>query len=222
MLNVVIGIVFFILVVYLLSWLFSNNTTLSDYADATTAVVIPATSITNPSSVNYSFSIWIYISDWAVNYNKPKVIFSRDGSKPLLQLGATENTLTTSVKLSNAAIATCQVPNIPIQKWTNIIVTVNNKALDTYVNGKLVKTCVLEQVPMVPTAESAAVSLTPGGGFSGFTSRFKYWSESINPQEAYNVYKSGPGGNLLTNFFGMYKLQLSFLKGNETKASITI
>lgn len=222
MIEIVIGIVFFILVVYLLSWMFSNNTTLSDYSDATVATVIPATSISNPSSVNYSFSIWVYISDWAINYNKPKVIFSRDKMKPMVMLGATENTLTTSITLANSATATCQVPNIPIQKWTNIIITVNNKALDTYVNGKLVKTCVLDEVAMVPTAENAAVNLTPGGGFSGFTSRFKYWAESINPQEAWNVYRWGPGGNLFTNFFGLYKLQLSFLKGNETKASITI
>lgn len=222
MLKIVVGIIFFIIVVYILSLVFSNNTTLSDYADATTPTVIPSTAITDPASVNYSFSIWVYISDWTVNYNKVKTIFSRNTNKPLMVLGATENTLTTTIMLANSDTVDCPVPNIPIQKWTNIIITVNGKALDTYLNGKLVKTFILTDVPMIPTAENAAVNLTPGGGFSGYTARFKYWADSINPQEAWNVYKAGPGGNILTNFFGLYKIQLSFLKGTETKASITI
>jgi hypothetical protein len=218
----VVSIIFFALVIYVLSWLFTNNTTLSAYSDATVGTVIPATSIPNATSINYSFSIWVYISDWAVNYNKAKVLFSRDGAKPMVKLGGTDNTLTTTIQMSDGTNAECTVPNIPIQKWTSIIITVNNKAVDTYLNGKLVKTCILEQVPMATTAANAAVNLTPNGGFSGFTARFKYWADYINPQEAWNVYRAGPGGNFLTNFFGLYKIQLNFLKGAETKASITI
>jgi hypothetical protein len=218
----IVSIIFFVLVIYLLSWLFTNNTTLSAYSDATVATVIPATSVPDTTSVNYSFSIWVYISDWSVNYSRAKVLFSRDGAKPMVKLGGTDNTLTTTIQMTDGTNAECTVPNIPIQKWTNILISVNNKAVDTYLNGKLVKTCILDKVPMAATAANGAVNLTPNGGFAGFTARFKYWADSINPQEAWNVYKAGPGGNFLTNFFGLYKIQLNFLKGAETKASITI
>ena len=222
MIKLIIGVIVFILIIYLLSWLFGSGNSLSNYADASTETVIPSSAMSNSTSANYSFSIWLYISDWSGSYGKPKIVFSRDLLKPLVTLGALDNTLTTTIKLSNGSTAQCKIQNIPIQKWTNIIVTVNNKALDTYMNGKLVKTCVLPALPVSPASEKNSVYLTPRGGFTGFTARFKYWPAPINPQEAWNVYKNGPGGNILTNFLGLYKLQLNFIKGSETKASITI
>lgn len=222
MIKIIIGVVVFILLIYFLSWAFGTGANLSDYADGTVETVIPSSKMANSTAANYSFSIWIYISDWSGSYGKPKIIFSRDNAKPLLTLGALENSLTTTVKLQNGSTAQCVIQNIPIQKWTNILVTVNDRALDTYMNGKLVKTCVLPSLPVPPTAEKSSVYLTPKGGFSGYTARFRFWPDPINPQEAWNVYKNGPGGNILTNFLGLYKLQLNFIKGTETKASITI
>lgn len=222
MIKVLIGVIAFILIVYILSWAFGSGANLSDYSDATVETIIPTSKMSNPTSANYSFSIWVYISDWSGSYGKPKVVFSRDVARPLVTLGALENTLTTTVKLQTGATAQCVIQNIPIQKWTNIIVTVNDRALDTYMNGKLVKTCVLPSLPVPPSADKAMVYLTPKGGFTGYTARFKYWPDPINPQEAWNVYRNGPGGNLLTNFLGLYKLQFNFIKGTETKASITI
>jgi hypothetical protein len=222
MIKLIIGVIAFILILYFLSWLFGSGSNLNSYSDATVETIIPSSAMGNSTSANYSFSIWLYISDWSGSYGKPKVVFSRDMLKPLVTLGALENTLTTTVKLTNGATAQCQIQNIPIQKWTNVILTVNDKALDTYMNGKLVKTCVLPALPVSPSTDKNSVHLTPKGGFSGFTARFKYWAAPINPQEAWNVYKNGPGGNILTNFLGLYKLQLNFIKGSETKASITI
>ena len=101
-----------------------------------------------------------------------------------------------------------------------LLVTNTDKALDTYMNGKLVNTCVATEPPAVP-APTDDVTLCPVG-FSGFTARFKYKSQAVNPQEVWNIYKDGPGGNFLTALFNSYKIQLSLIKGNETKASISI
>jgi hypothetical protein len=222
MLGIIIGVIVFIALIYFLSWLFGTGANLSDYSDATIETVIPGNKMNNATSVNYSFSIWLYISDWSGSYGKPKVVFSRDVAKPLVTLGALENSLTTTIKLQDGSTQPCVVQNIPIQKWTNILITVNDRALDTYMNGKLAKTCMLPSVPAAPSTGNSSVYLTPKGGFTGYTARFKYWANPVNPQEAWNVYKAGPGGNIVTNFLGLYKLQLNFIKGTETKASITI
>ena len=42
-------------------------------------------------------------------------------------------------------------------------------------------------VPMVNN--SAPINVTSKGGFSGWTSTFKFWSDASNPQQAYNIYK---------------------------------
>jgi len=212
-----------IVIIYLISWLFGKSKTLSNMTDGKTAVVIPPASLPNGSSVNYSFSVWIYVDEWNYNYGKEKIIFLRGslGSlfSPSLSLMPTDNNLVITMSTKDEPFE-CVVPNIPLQKWTNLIVSLNNKSLDSYVNGKLVKTCMLPDLPVVNGDSS--VYLTPNGGFSGFTSRLQYWSTPISPQEAWNIYKRGPGGNIFTNLINQYKIQFNFLKGNDIQASLTL
>jgi hypothetical protein len=221
--NPIIIIVLFLLLVYFLSWLFNTSKALSKFASAKTALVIPSTSLPNGSSVNFAYSVWVYIDDWSYNYGKEKIIFVRGklGSAfmPALSLSPIDNNAIITMSTKDEPFE-CLVPNIPLQRWTNLIVSLNNKSLDAYVNGKLVKTCVLPSVPVMdPTA---SLYLTPLGGFSGYTSRLHYWNNVVSPQQAWNVYKKGPGGNLLGNLFNQYKVQLSFMKGDDIKASLSI
>jgi hypothetical protein len=220
MIGKIVGVVVFILVLYFLSVYFGSKNNLNDYSVANATVSIPTSAISNPTAQNYTYSIWIYVSEWTDETTK--TIFRRDQRNPIMKLRKFEDVLDTSLKLSNGTSVTCSVPNIQLQKWTNILMSVSDQSLDMYVNGKLVKTCVLETFPAVPTLDNAGVFLTPDGGFQGFTSRFRYWGEAVNPQEAWNIYKQGPGGNVFTNFLGTYKLQINFLKGTETAASLTI
>lgn len=221
--NVLLIIVIFLVTVYFLSWMFNGTKTLSSFASAKTELIIPSTSLPQGSSVNYSYSIWIYIDDWSYRYGEEKIIFLRGtlGSAfmPSLSLAPTDNTLLVNVSTDDEPFE-YSVLNIPLQKWTNLIVSLNNKSMDTYLNGKLVKTVVLPSVPK--SDPNASLYLTPQGGFSGYTSRFNYWNDSLNPQEAWNVYKNGPGGNIFSNFLNQYKIQLSFMKGDDVKASLTI
>jgi len=222
--GMIIGVVIlFIILLHVLSWLFSTAKTLSNLSDGKTAVVIPSTSLKNSGSVNYAYSIWIYVDDWSYRYGEEKIIFLRGsiGSifTPALSLMPNDNTAVITMTTSTDPFE-CIVPNIPIQKWTNIIVNLNNKSLDAYLNGKLVKTCVLPDVPVI-NAESS-VYLTPAGGFSGYTSRFQYWSTTLGPQEAWNIYKKGPGGNMFSSLINQYKIQFNFLKGSDVQASLTL
>jgi hypothetical protein len=218
--GIVIGV--FILI-HILSWLLTTSKTLSNLTDAKTAVVIPASSLPESGSVNYSYSIWIYIDDWGYQYGKEKIILLRGTMgalfTPAISLMPTDNTAVITVTTEEEPFE-CVVPNIPLQKWTNLIVSLNNKSLDCYVNGKLVKTCVLPTVSVVKS--DSAVYLTPNGGFSGYTNRLQYWNTPISPQQAWNVYKKGPGGNIFSTLLNQYKIQLNFLKGSDVQASLTI
>ena len=121
---------------------------------------------------------------------------------------------------ANSSINTCKIDNIPIQKWVNIIVSLFGLTLDIYLDGKLVRTCVLPGVPQVNNGID--INVTPRGGFSGWTTNFKYWSDASNPQEAYNIYKSGFGGSILGNALNKYRVQVSVLKDNKTQGSFQI
>jgi len=137
----------------------------------------------------------------------------------LLTCYAGSSVVTTSDDVTSAdgstIIHTCTVSNIPIQKWVNLLISTYGRTLDVYLDGKLVKTCVLPGVPKIN--QNSNVYVTPAGGFSGWTGKFQYFPTSTDPQTAWNIYKAGYGGNWLSNLFGKYQVKVSFTdNGTET------
>uniref|UniRef100_A0A6C0E365 Uncharacterized protein n=1 Tax=viral metagenome TaxID=1070528 RepID=A0A6C0E365_9ZZZZ len=116
----------------------------------------------------------------------------------------------------NTIVHDCNVGNIPLQKWVNLIVSGYGRSLDIYIDGKLVRTCVLPGVAKIDS--SSNVYVTPNGGFSGWTSRFQYWPESCDPQKAWNIYKKGYGGSMLGNL-GQYSVKVSLMEGETEDVS---
>lgn len=206
-----------------------------------------ATNGTNVPSSNFAYSIWIYINDWNYRYGHQKVIFGRMGAPsaagqgdvpglsglgpcPAVVLGDVENTVSISLGCypgvdqspttpgGNTVIKTCSVANIPIQRWVNITMSVYGRTLDTYIDGKLVRTCLLPGVASVNN--NANIYVTPAGGFSGTTSKLQYFPNSLNPQDAWNIYTQGPTSWL--NMFNSMQIQISLVENGNTQGSVTI
>jgi hypothetical protein len=111
------------------------------------------------------------------------------------------------------------ITNVPIQKWTNVTISVYGRSLDVYLDGKLVQT-----KPLAGTAEvdpDASVYITPAGGFSGWTSKFAYYPNALNPQEVWDIYSAGYGASWLSNLFGKYSVKISFLENGTEDSSFT-
>ena len=199
-----------------------------------------------PSS-NFAYSIWFYINNWNYRYGESKVIFGRMGAAsgngtgsvsgvsgldpcPAVVLGAVENNLSISLGCypgadqqpttpgGSTVVHTCSVTNVPIQRWVNLIVSVYGRSMDVYIDGKLVRTCLLPGVASVNN--SANVYVTPLGGFEGWTSKFQYYPNSINPQEAWNIYTRGYSS--WSSMFNSYQLEISLVENGTTQSSITI
>ena len=224
--TIILGVIIVVILYLVWKYVFSDTTTtsLSMGGSAKTLRTIPANSLPgNPASIDFTFSIWIYVDNWQYQYGKPKTIFRRSNSKsgtlcPSVSLAPSTNDLDISVTTfsdssASGVVDSWSIQNIPIQKWCNIILATNNRTVDSYIDGKLVNTHVLSGVPKMD--KNAAIELTPEKGFSGATSKFNYFSRTISPREAYEIYKAGPGGNALSDLLSKYKLKLSFMKGNE-------
>ena len=234
-----IGIILIILVLvfiyYVLKYIFTDPYTLQTLSNGQTQSTINKGSLANGGdSNNFSYSIWFYINDWNYQFGKNKVIFGRmeqgtgtitDVSginpSPLVVLGQIENNL--NVYLQCEGIDTpnmCSIDNIPIQKWVNLVLSVYSRTMDLYLDGKLVRTCLLPGVPNISTGSD--VLITPYGGFNGWTSRFQYFPNSLNPQDAWNIYTQGYGGNMFSNLLKSYQIQFSLLENGVTYSSLTI
>lgn len=238
--NIILFVVIIILLIIVIGYIAKDVNTLTGLTEATTMQKIEAIDLdtNNSNSSNFTYSIWFYIDDWNYNYGKPKVIFGRmtTGTEkkepcPSVVLGATQNNIAVSLAVypgkdsipeddSNFIVHTCAVANIPIQKWVNLFISVYGRTLDIYIDGKLVRTCVLPGTAVIDS--NAPVYITPYGGFSGWTSNFQYWSDASDPQKAWNIYKKGYGSSMLGGIFGKYTIKISLMEGDTEDQSVSI
>ena len=206
-----------------------------------------ASSSNSGNTTNFTYSVWFYIDDWNYRYGEEKVVFGRmtmGANKkmepcPAVILGALENNIVVSLSVypgldsvpitdststnttsSNSIIHRCAVANVPIQKWVNLLVSTYGRSMDIYIDGKLVRTCVLPGVAKIDS--NAPVYVTPNGGFSGWTAKFQYWSDSCDPQKAWNIYEAGYGSSILSSLFGKYSVKVSLMEGNNEDSSFSV
>jgi hypothetical protein len=97
----------------------------------------------------------------------------------------------------------CVINNIPIQKWTHVVISVFNNSIEVYIDGKLIKTKSLRGFPK-PNLENMHVC--PNGGFNGSIANLNYSNMTLPSNEIYNIYKVGPELNVgflgtIKNFF---------------------
>lgn len=223
--QIIIGLVI-VVIIYLLYKAFSgsSDSVLVGMHDAKTEQTISASDLPGTDNTSlWSYSIWFAIEDWNYQFDESKILFTRvDTQKnvgPEVKLGAVDNSITVSLATYAGDTQACTINNVPLQKWVNLIVVLNNRALDLYLDGKLVRTCVLDGVAKIATGSS--IYLTPSGGFSGATSQFRYFDHPLNPRQAYEIYREGYGASSLS-FFDKYRIKLAFLKDNAEVGSLEI
>jgi hypothetical protein len=188
------------------------------------------------SSYNYtanrSYSIWFFISSWGGVGIDQNILFERaetfvDGDEEvdnyavkIAMDGGNNDLLIKSYGEKANAATECKVENIPLQKWINVIITIYNRSIDTYLNGKLINTCVLDNT----IKSSKGQGVTVGNSFvefKGNTSKFQYFDHIVNPQEAWDIYSNGfAESNWVTSLFKFdYGLKLAVTKDGHEIAS---
>ena len=121
-----------------------------------------------------------------------------------------------------------KIPNIPVQKWNNLTLSVDTRTLDVYLDGKLRNSFIMHGLykNVYDTSIKKNIYLghvsTSNTGFEGFITRVRYLGDSINPQDAYNIYKEGINASLVQSLFNKYSLKVSFLEYKTEKASFQI
>ena len=185
------------------------------YHDATSSATIKgsAAPLSSESQGGYGLQWWMYVKDWNYGYGKHKSIIKRPDPtnqsvlNPHVRLHPTDNTMQISVSIfpttENAGKATpapaghsgstddvfvCEVPNIPLQTWFSVSMTVFGRNLDIYIDGKLVKSCFLSGVPKPATGD---LQLTPDGGFSGRICNMYHYPRMLTPEDALSFWSAG-------------------------------
>jgi len=122
-----------------------------------------------------------------------------------------------------------KIPNISVQKWNNLTLSVDTRTLDVYLDGKLRNSFIMHGLyknyydnTEIKKHIYLGYAHTANIGFEGFITRVRYSGDAINPQDAYNIYKEGINASLVQSLFNKYSLKVSFLEYKTEKASFQI
>jgi hypothetical protein len=156
------------------------------------------------TGIEFTWSVWLYISDLNTSTTKYQHIFNKGDNKydsetnvakvnnaPGLYLNPGDNSLHVVMNTVNAYDTNnmVDVSNIPIRKWFNVVIRLQNNLLDIYVNGTISARKVLENVPK---QNYNNVYICQNGGFAGKLSDLRYFSSALNVFEINQIVASGP------------------------------
>lgn len=163
-------------------------------------VTRPTVTLPMPSSgYNYSYSMWFYIRDWNYKFGKWKnIMWKGNTTTPRHSPSIWLYPLTNSIKVVTSttgsdSLTSCDVENIPLQKWVHLVYVLNNRSVDIYINGKLERTCILQGIPV--NMQNDKLTVNYNNGFYGKMGKLQYFTSTLTPEEIAKLYISGPTGS---------------------------
>tara|TARA_B100000902_G_C27321589_1_gene925067 strand:- start:1948 stop:2934 length:987 start_codon:yes stop_codon:yes gene_type:complete len=187
------------------------------------------------SGIEFTWSTWIFINELpgAEEVNKYQHIFNKgpgnisnekgdgidlQGNGPGLYIKPFNNDVKSAPSTGDIAslrvIMTTNangndryidIDDIPIKKWVNIIIRMQNTVMDVYVNGTISGRLTLTDVPI---QNYYNVNITKNGGFNGNLSNLRYYDYAMNIFEITKIVSNGP--NLDTDAENKGKLQKNY------------
>ena len=189
-----------------------------------------------PESSRYTYSVWINANTWDNTTAKP--IFTRMASAspaanalPQISLYLHDTTPTLFATIGSSAASPVPPPIVitdafPLQKWTHVMVSVDNSYVDMYLDGKLVKSVKLSYIPMAPASTTTPIRV--GKGANGtpvssdiFLAKLQLWSMPFSPQEAWNEYMKGNSSSMFGGLLA-YSATFSLSKDNTVTNTVTL
>jgi hypothetical protein len=190
-------------------------------ASASLNATNPSITINKPGGLRYAYGIWIYVNSWDSSIEK--TIFERnsniklylDANSPTLKCGITTGAATDPV------VPVTITDNFPLQKWVYIVVSVDGQYIDTYLDGKLVKSARMVadggEIPIVDS--SSQMILGSANLWDAHVSKFTHWTEPIDPATVWSNYMSGNGqNNSLSNAVSSYGVDFTILQDNVAQS----
>ena len=231
--------VLIIVLIYAVYKLMTKATvTVSGFSDASKTLTVPSD---KTGGNNYGYSVWLYIDKWVISasstttVNKNVVTRCDSANNPLFSMYLENDQNNLNVVVKGNESAPCTIRNVQLQKWINITMSIYGNTADLYLDGKLVRTCVMTAMP---SSLSSGDQLYVGGGYTidptshtisptdgdlqGFISNVVYNPDYFSPEEAWNIYSAGYSGAGMFNFLQSYKLNFSITNNNQTLGQFSI
>jgi len=169
-------------------------------------------SVNATDGIEFTWSVWIYIDDLTYNSGKYKCVFYKGNdyasnpntneeqqglnfpnNAPGMYIAPNTNNLVVFMNTFNVINEEITIPDIPLNKWVNVIIRCQNNTLDVYINGTIIKSHHLHGVPKQNYGD---VYIAPNGGFSGYISNLWYYNYALGTSAITKLVNNGPDLNM--------------------------
>jgi len=113
---------------------------------------------------------------------------------------------------------------IPLQRWLNIVLIVDNRTIDLWINNKLFKSLYLPNIPIITSIST--ITAPCGDGFDGFISGLTVWDHVINRNMIYYMTNNSPVhpslyDSTLGEFYRSIDKAIEYIRKNLVDIDIT-
>lgn len=223
--KLVLAVVIILLLLYVifkaLTTTYTSLGTMQKWENQTT---LQGSNLPSNFKANSAISVWFYIKKWSDN---AKVIHFKNNTSTIFQVQFKPAINTIQIFPQSGGTVSgkdCDISDFPLQKWVNLIISFNGSAMDVYVDGKLVKSCVVDGGSKLSETTSIVLgddTKKPPTDDVGFITNVKLKATPIAPQEAWDIYSQGFGGSPWSDILNKYKVKLSFIVDNQEQTSVS-
>ena len=163
-------------------------------------------SVNAVDGIEFTWSVWILINNLQTNEGIFKHVFSKGNSNiqqdgliqpnnaPGLYIAPNTNDLVVLMNTFNVINEEITIPDMPINKWFNVIIRCQNTTLDVYINGTITRSIELSGVPKQNYGD---VYVAMNGGFNGYISNLWYYNYALGTAAIQNLVNGGPNTNMV-------------------------
>ena len=163
-------------------------------------------SVNGPKGIEFTWSVWIYINNLQYSEGQYKNIFYKGNSNlgenglnfpnnaPGLYIAPNSNNLVVMMNTFNEIKEEIMIPDIPMNKWVNVIIRCQNKTMDVFINGTITRSL---ELMGVPKQNYGNVYVGMNGGFDGYISNLWYYNYALGTLAIQNLVKGGPNTKML-------------------------
>ena len=159
--------------------------------------------------LEFTYSSWLFIEDLVYKSGSYRHVFHKGNDNivtsgnnngliypnnaPGLYISPNTNNLVVVMNSFTDVNEEIVVSDVPIKKWFNVIIRVENHNVDVYINGTLTARKTLAGVPK---QNYGNMYVNMNGGFDGYLSNLRYWNKALNIGEIDKLVRKGPNRDM--------------------------